>query len=125
MQTTSPQAQRILVVEDDSLVAAVLVDMLEELGCTVVDTARSAGAAVSAARRHHPDVVVMDVNLAGPSDGIEAARAIHRDEPAGIVFVTGHMDARTRERAHAAVPCSYLLKPVEPAELGAALRKAA
>jgi two-component system, response regulator PdtaR len=119
------RGRRILVVEDDTILGAILVDMLEELGCVVVGIARTAAGAVSAAREHLPDVVMLDINLAEGSDGIEAAREINRAQVTSFVFVTGRADERTWQRAKAAVPCSYVVKPFDMAAIDAALQRRA
>src|SRR5690606_33476084 len=81
----------------------------------------SGEAAVEAARRLRPDLVPMDVRLDGPMDGIEAARALRAERDVPVVFLTAFGDEATVERAKAAGPFGYLLKPVEERDLHATL----
>ena len=68
--------------------------------------------AVRAAAEERPDLVLMDIRLAGEMDGIEAARQIAAASPAKIAFMTGYSDERIVQRARALNPAAYLVKPV-------------
>jgi CheY-like chemotaxis protein len=89
---------RILIVEDNSLHALYLESHIGQLGYEVVDTVASGPQAIAAAATHHPDLVFMDVQLAGGTDGIAAARTIHERFGIPSVFVTGLTDPATRAR---------------------------
>ncbi|HSR43078.1 MAG TPA: response regulator, partial [Longimicrobiales bacterium] len=80
---------RILVVEDDPDQSEQMERTISDLGYDVVDRARSGLSGVRAARRHHPDLVLMDVRLPGAIDGVGAARAIWETDDIPMVFVTG------------------------------------
>ena len=88
----------ILIVEDEQLVAVDLEAHLTRLGYQVVDTAASGEEAWEKAQAAQPDLILMDVRLAGPMDGIEAARRIRRECDAPIVFLTAYSDAATLQR---------------------------
>ena len=108
----SPQAApRILVVEDDYLVALQAETALIDAGFEVVGVAASAEEAVSLAARERPTVALMDIRLAGPRDGIEAALEIFRNNGIRSIFATAHTDGRTKARAAAAEPLGWLAKP--------------
>jgi CheY-like chemotaxis protein len=112
---------RILIVEDDALIALDLQQTIEDLGGAVVGRASRTLEAIGLAAKHQPDVVLMDIRLAGGSDGIEAARGIRRLHEIPIVFVTGNADPATRERVLEFSNVALLNKPVDHRQLGATL----
>ena len=116
---------RILIVEDDSLHALYLQSHIGQLGYEVVDTVASEPQAVAATATHHPDLVFMDVRLAGGTDGIAAARTIYERFGIPSVFVTGFTDPATRARMERVKPLELLTKPVTSVAITAALQKAA
>jgi CheY-like chemotaxis protein len=113
---------RILIVEDDALIALDLQHTIEDLGGAVVGRASRTSEAIGLAVKHQPDVVLMDIRLAGGSDGIEAARGIRRLQEVPIIFVTGNADPATRERVLELSNVSLLNKPVDHRLLGSTLR---
>ena len=115
---------RILIVEDEAITVAALKRELVSLGYEVVATANITEGAVQAAEQHTPDLVLMDITLAGKLDGITAAVTIRGQTGAPVVFLTAHADDRTIERAMLAGPFGYLLKPFNQAELKAAIEVA-
>jgi PAS domain S-box-containing protein len=108
---------RILVVEDEAIVALDIARALRARGYALVDIVNSAAAAIETARTQRPHLVLMDIRLQGESDGIEAARQIERDLGVPVIFLTAHADENTIERAKEAKPYGYLLKPFEDTEL--------
>lgn len=115
---------RVLIVEDDAIQAEDLEDMLLHKGYEVCGHARSAVGAFYLAKTRRPEVVVMDVRLAGSQDGIDAAKLIQTEHPCGVVFLTAHTDGRTRERMGALAPAAILFKPAGADEIAAAVGKA-
>jgi CheY-like chemotaxis protein len=113
---------RVLVVEDESVIALSLKVQLEAIGCEVVGTARDADGAVELARSSCPDVVLMDLGLPGKS-GIEATRAITAEMATQVILVTAYSDERV-DRALAAGACSVLTKPIGQQQLARAIAKA-
>lgn len=109
--------QRILIVEDEKIIALDLRRRLEKFGYEVTATASTADEAVSAAAAEPPDLVLMDVMLTGSQDGISAAEAIRRQNPVPIVFLTAYADEETLERAKHVEPVGYVLKPFKEREL--------
>lgn len=122
--SNSSRAARVLIVEDDQLVAVDLEGRLERLGYQVVDAAAAGDEACAKVATLQPDLILMDVRLAGPMDGIEAAQRIRQISAAPIVFLTAHCDAATLERAKQVEPYGYLVKPLVPSDLHAALQMA-
>lgn len=116
--------RRVLIVEDESLIALDLADILEELGFEVIGPAATADAACRLAAEHSPDLVLMDIRIRGERDGIEAAREILRWHPTAIIFLTAESDPATRSRASELRPRAYLPKPVTPARVGQVVREA-
>ena len=102
---------RILIVEDEAVVAMDLEDRLASLGYQLVDQAVSAEEAVRLTQEHRPDLVLMDIRLRGDMDGIAAAQAIHRRFQIPVIFLTAYSDDETLARAKLAEPFGYLLKP--------------
>jgi two-component system cell cycle sensor histidine kinase/response regulator CckA len=115
---------RVLVVEDEALIAEDLRERLTRLGASVVGLVDTAEAAVDTAIRTRPDIVLMDIWLRGERDGIAAANDIRDAIEAPVVFLTSHSDRATLERAKGSTPFGYVLKPFDERELFIALEMA-
>lgn len=113
---TAPHA-RVLVVEDEAIVAMDISAMLRGLGYDVEGPASTGEEAVALAERGRPDLVLMDIMLRGGMDGVEAARRIRETTGAPVVYLTAYADESTLLRAKTAEPLGYLLKPFEEREL--------
>lgn len=113
----SPAAERVLIVEDNWLVAIEMEAALQDAGYIVVGIAVSADEAIAACEDQRPDVVLMDIRLQGGSDGVEAAKAIRTRMDVPSIFVSAHDDAETRARGEAARPLGWINKPVQGAVL--------
>jgi diguanylate cyclase (GGDEF)-like protein/PAS domain S-box-containing protein len=118
------QARKVLVVEDERIIALDLTRRLEGLGYRVVGTAASGAAALERAQALGPDLVLMDIHLEGPMDGTEAAQQIHRQSGTPVVFLTAYAEDETLRQALLSLPFGYLVKPVDTQELHAALQTA-
>jgi two-component system sensor histidine kinase/response regulator len=114
-------ARRILIVEDELVVACHLTDTLEDLGYAVVDAVATGEEAVHRARTLRPTAILMDIRLAGAMDGIQAAAQIRSERDIPIVFLSAHAGEDTLQRATATEPFGYLVKPFKPTELRCAL----
>ena len=123
-QATGPAGPRVLIVEDEWLIAAAAEAVLTEAACTVVGMAGTAGDALRLARLWRPDLVLMDIDLRGPRSGIDAAIDIRASLGIRSLFVTGRSDDATRRRAEAAHPLGWLIKPCVGGRLVAAVRAA-
>ncbi|MBO6557223.1 MAG: EAL domain-containing protein [Pseudomonadales bacterium] len=108
---------RLLVVEDEVLVARDIQGRLQRLGYEVVGSAAKGEEAVEMARNLVPDLVLMDINLRGDIDGIEAAIQINEVESIPIIFCTAYSSAEILERAKITSPFGYVLKPFDNREL--------
>jgi hypothetical protein len=109
--------ERILVVEDDKIIAMELRARLQRWGFSVPATAATGEEAIRATLTHQPDLILMDIWLQGPMDGIQAAEKIHHDLDTPIIYVTANADEPTLERAKLTEPYGYVLKPFEEIEL--------
>ncbi len=104
---------KILVVEDEIIVAADLKNKLEKMGYTIIDTATTGHDAVKKSGETKPDLVLMDIMLKGEMDGIDAAQQIRDLYDIPIVYLTAYFDDETLERAKVTEPFGYVLKPFD------------
>ena len=107
----------ILVVEDETIVAKDIQCTLARLGYRAPTTATSGEEALRKAAEIRPDLVLMDIVLKGPMDGVETARELRARYAVPVVYLTACADDYALERAKTTDPAGYLLKPVQPAEL--------
>jgi CheY-like chemotaxis protein len=108
---------RVLIVEDEQIIALDLAQMLEELGYGVAGTASRGEDAVALVQSLQPDLILMDIHLAGEIDGVTAARQVRATSDVPVVFVTAFDDAKTVGRAKFTEPYGYLIKPFSQREL--------
>jgi PAS domain S-box-containing protein len=108
---------RILILEDDRVVARDIQQQLQKIGHEVLGTAARGEDAVTLALETGPDLVLMDIRLGGQIDGIEAATEIRRQCQCPVIFLTAYSDDETVRRASRAEPFGYLLKPFEDSQL--------
>ncbi len=108
---------KILIVEDEGLVARDIEETLIRLGYDVVAIAHSGRDAVEEAARYKPAVVLMDIVLQGDMDGIAAAGLIREHSDIPIVYLTAYADNKTLQRAKLTTPFGYILKPFREREL--------
>lgn len=131
MQTDDPSSARarsagdhvlkVMIVEDEALIAMDLEMQVEIAGHEVVALARSADEAVREGSRTRPEVVLMDLRLAGGSSGIDAARFLYEEHAIRCVFLSGNLDPLTREGLAEFAPFDLLSKPIIPLQLRKAL----
>lgn len=115
---------RILIVEDQYFVAIDCEMQLRRGGFECVGFARSAAEAREVAARERPDLVIMDIRLAGGSDGVAAAIDIYECLNIRCIFASAHVDANVRQRAARAAPLGWLDKPYSSADLISVVRTA-
>src|ERR1051326_1013845 len=108
---------RILIVEDEGIVAADIAKCLEDHGFEVAGIAGSADDAIQEALLTCPDLVLMDIRIQGELDGVETAEVLHRRFGPAVVYLTAHGDKDTIERAKKTLPLGFLLKPFKESEL--------
>ncbi|MCB0795778.1 MAG: LytTR family transcriptional regulator DNA-binding domain-containing protein [Flavobacteriales bacterium] len=108
---------RIVVVEDDAVIAADLAALLGDLGYTVSATCPNARTAMLALARHEPDLLLLDIQLGQGADGVRIAQEVNGTRPIPIIFVTSHTDPGTLERVKSVRPAGFIIKPFDEADL--------
>lgn len=108
---------RLLVVEDEVLVARDIQARLQRMGYEVVGTVARGEDAVSTALAESPDLILMDINLKGEMDGIEAATQINEVSSVPVIYCTAYSNDEVLERAKITSPFGYVLKPFDNREL--------
>jgi PAS domain S-box-containing protein len=108
---SSVNGLRVVVAEDDGMIAEAICSRLTDMGCEVVATAETGAGAVEAVLSTRPDVILMDVRLKGDMDGIRASELINEKVRVPVVYLTGDSDQKTLARAKAASAYGYVLKP--------------
>ena len=109
--------EKILIVEDEAIVAESLRDKLEELGYAVAATVPSGEEALVKANALRPDLVLMDVRLKGKMDGVETAGILKETLGLPVIFLTAYSDSNTLQRAKITEPFGYIVKPFKEKEL--------
>lgn len=109
--------ERVLIVEDEKIIAIDLQRRLERFGYSVVGMAGEGKEAVALALDLEPDIILMDIILSGAMDGVEAARTIKAAKNIPFIFLTAYTDEKTLERAKEVQPYGYILKPFKEREL--------
>lgn len=115
---------RILVVEDERIVAFNLQQRLQKLGYEVPALAVNAEQTLRAIEKYKPNIILMDIHIEGPMDGIETARLVTEKYRIPIIFLTAYSEETTLSRAKATRPYGYLLKPFSERELHATIQMA-
>lgn len=115
---------KILVVEDEVVIAMDIQKRLISLGYDVPVTATTGEEALRSVLEAKPDLVLMDIQLHGPMDGIETAKKIRRSAKVPVIYLTSHSDEATVQRAKLTEPFSYIIKPFNERELMAAIEVA-
>lgn len=108
---------RILIVEDEGVLAKGIERKIEALEYTPVGIAFSGEDAIDMVNKEQPDLILMDIKLAGPMDGIETTQKIHEKFNIPVIYLTAFSDIKTIQRAKITAPFGYILKPVNEREL--------
>jgi CheY-like chemotaxis protein len=124
MNTTAGRLTRVLLVEDEPAIALEFRDALKDLGYRVLDPAVTGEEAIRVAEQERPDIVVMDVSLAGELSGTQAAQIIHGRFAIPVVYLTGYANRATMEEIRVAGGGGVLQKPVRMSDLHAAIQRA-
>lgn len=117
----SGSVTRVLIVEDESIVALDLQSLLKRLGFEVCGRETTGEGALKRARQEEPDLILMDIRLGGEMDGISSAAAIREELDVPVIFLTAYADRETVERAKASDAYGYLLKPFQEREIEIAI----
>ena len=112
---------RIMLVEDEKVVAADIEECVKGLGYHVVGSAASGTEALRLAVKTKPDLALMDIKLKGPLDGVDVAGALYEQLRIPVVYLTAHADSEILERAKKTAPAGYVLKPFDDRTLRTAI----
>jgi len=113
----------ILLVEDEGIQAASLVEDLHQLGYAA-SAVNSGEKALAAIAEEPPDLVLMDIKLKGELDGIQASARVNREYGIPVIYLTAHSERSILERAKVTEPFGYLIKPVGKSDLSSAIEMA-
>jgi CheY-like chemotaxis protein len=120
----SMSAVRILIVEDESIVAKDVQKTLQGMGYDVPAISLSAEDALVKVQENRPDLVIMDIILSGEMNGIEAANLIRERHNIPVLFLTAYMDDKIRKAARITETFEYVIKPLDERELRDSVEKA-
>lgn len=112
MDSSMSRTKKILVVEDEAIAVMTIEDILKDWGYDVCSFASSGKSAIERAEENRPDIVIMDINLHGSLNGIDAAEKIKKICSADIIFVTGYVKEDYEEKASKIKPIAFLEKPI-------------
>ena len=112
---------KLLVVEDDMIIAANISLQLTNLGYEVTGIVPRGEEAIHHAQANRPDIILLDINLRGTLDGIKTAHAIHQLWDIPIIYVTANTDEATFNRAKATHPYAFIAKPIKTIDLQRAI----
>lgn len=115
---------KVLIVEDETIVAHGIETSLVDLGYEVVGKATTSSSAIDLMRECHPNIVLMDIMLEGEMDGIQAAEVITSQFNIPIIFLTAYSDKATLDRAKLTDPFGYITKPFEDRDLSTSIELA-
>ncbi len=117
-------ALKILIVEDEVLIAEDMSADIEDMGYQVVDIAITGDECIGLYEQHQPDIILMDVKIKGNIDGIDVAHILKNKSNVPIIFITSNTDDATMKRAIDCKPQAFLSKPYNKKELGMAIELA-
>ncbi len=117
------KTNKVLIVEDDMILAMVIERMVKQLGYGILDKVKSGEEAIETALQEDPDVILMDIRLDGDIDGIDAVHHIHSSKEIPVIYITGNNDTSSRKRANQTSHIEFLVKPVDQNTLNRALEQ--
>ena len=115
---------RVLIVEDERIVAQEIEYALDRMGYEIVDIISKGEQAIQVAGETKPDLILMDIRLEGDLDGVEAANRIRDEHHLPVIFLTAFADEETLQRAKISEAYGYILKPFRENELHTAIEMA-
>jgi PAS domain S-box-containing protein len=115
---------RILLVEDESIIALDTQSTLEGIGYEVISIVDSGEKAIEVSKKEKPDIILMDIRIKGEMDGIAAAEIIRTRFGIPIIFLTAYLDEKRLEKVKLTMPFGYILKPVQEKDLSVTIEMA-
>jgi CheY-like chemotaxis protein len=116
--------EKILVVEDDTIIALTIESRLRQFGYEVVGRASTGEDALKKVKEFQPDLVLMDIHIKGPMDGIQTAERVYGFYNIPVVYLTAYSDENTLERAQKTSPFGYIVKPFNDDTLRSTIKMA-
>lgn len=110
-------SKKILIVEDEMIIALLLERMVRNLGHQVIDKVVSGEEAISLVQKQPPDLILMDIRLQGELDGIEAMVRIHEMSDIPVIYISGNTDVLEQEKINQTEYVEFLSKPVTISDL--------
>jgi CheY-like chemotaxis protein len=110
-------SKKVLIVEDEMIIALLIERMVTNLGHEVVDKVSSGEDAVAAALENEPDIILMDIRLQGEIDGIEAMIQIRKNKNIPVIYISGNTDAAYKEKVEQTDYIEFLSKPITISDL--------
>jgi len=114
----------ILIIEDEGVVAHDIGRRIKKLGYDVADIKHSSDTAINWLEIHTPDIILCDINIDGPKDGVDVAEYVYNHKRTPLIFVTALSDRATLERAKKTLPYGYIVKPFDNHDLLTAIELA-
>jgi DNA-binding NtrC family response regulator len=116
-------AKNIFIVEDEGILTLMNTKYLKDLGHTVVGSANNAADAIIRIKMAGPDIILMDIKLKGPMDGIDAIKELEKFSKTPVIYVTGNSEPDTYKRAQETHMLDFLIKPISMQMLKASIDK--
>lgn len=116
--------KKVLIVEDDMIIAMVLERMIVKLNHIVLDKVLEGKQAIRCANEHDPDLILMDIQLKDDVDGITAMEEIRKNSEVPVIYITGNSDQFNVNRAKATGYVEYMVKPIQMSDLKECIEKA-
>lgn len=114
----------VLIIEDDGVVAHDIARRIRKLGYDVVAIKHNSNDAINWLKIHTPEIILCDINIDGPKDGIDVAEYVYNNKRTPLIFVTALSDRSTLERAKKVLPYGYIVKPFDNHDLLTAIELA-
>ncbi|MDD3978101.1 response regulator [Methanomicrobium antiquum] len=116
---------KVLIVEDDAIISMDIEQRVKKAGWAVIGVEDRAEKVYEAVEKERPDIVLMDINIKGDSDGVTVAEKLLEDYGIHVIYITAYSDMSMKERSLKTDPLGYLVKPIREAELTEMLEYAA
>lgn len=115
--------KKILIVEDEMIIALLIERMVHDLGYEVIAKVVSGEEAVNAAMEHQPHIILMDIRLQGEIDGIEAVSRIRKRHHIPVIYISGNTDKLHQDKVKKSERIDFLSKPITLSDLSRSLKK--
>lgn len=113
--------KKVLIVEDEMIIALLLKRMVKNLGHQVIDKVASGEEAISVVQERPPDLILMDIRLKGKIDGIETMARIHEMSDIPVIYISGNTDSINQEKIKKTDYIEFLSKPITISDLSRSL----